>query len=261
MSAHPNDRRVRWVQAMVGAALLISAGCYAAPVKTQAPPASRAAEIAPLPASYEGELPCADCPGIIMRLALYDDHTFNLLSIYRERGVVRPEAGTWSVSPDGLTLSLVIAGAERQMLYAVRGADVLTQLDIEGKPIESTLNFDLTRVLDVPLEGPVWTLVQLGSESVNRPAGAPDATLQFQKDGARVAGSTGCNRLSGGYEDAEGRFTLQRLVTTRMACAAGMDLEQPFLDALARVTAFRIVGRTLELLDAAGVPLLRFHTA
>ena len=35
-----------------------------------------------LPASFSGDLPCADCPGIRYQLDLFSDHVFFLRMIY-----------------------------------------------------------------------------------------------------------------------------------------------------------------------------------
>ena len=75
----------------------------------------------------------------------------------------------------------------------------------------------------------------------------------------RVSGYSGCNRFSSLYTIRPGAgLALALLAGTRMACV-GPDLETPFLRALSRVQGYRITGSHLELLDAAGVTLLRFE--
>ena len=44
-----------------------------------------------------------------------------------------------------------------------------------------------------------------------------------------------------------------------MACPAGVDTEKVFLDALPRVTRWRIVGEHLEFYDASGTVVGRFE--
>ena len=66
-------------------------------------------------------------------------------------------------------------------------------------------------------------------------AGIPDranATLNFTTEGG-ISGSTGCNRYSGSWTEADGLITLSPLAVTRRACApALMDMEQTFTSAL-----------------------------
>jgi putative lipoprotein len=75
----------------------------------------------------------------------------------------------------------------------------------------------------------------------------------------QVGGAGGCNRLTGGYELNGGRLSLGRVASTIMACAEGMDTEKAFMDALGRVSGWRIAGQQLELLDSAGNVIARFE--
>lgn len=110
-----------------------------------------ASPFGPLPATFDGVLPCADCPGIRHQLNLMDDHVFHLRLTYLERPAAGDldDIGTWLVSPDGRTLILA-GGRERQALFAIKGPDTLRMLDLEGNEIESSLPYDLTRTADVP---------------------------------------------------------------------------------------------------------------
>lgn len=102
---------------------------------------------AALAGTFTGTLPCADCPGIDTTLALRGDGTAALTEVYQERdGEAEPAAGTWTVEEAGTRLRFDPedkASADR--LYAVTSGDELTQLDMEGNPIESSLNYSLTR--------------------------------------------------------------------------------------------------------------------
>ncbi len=109
-------------------------------------PAAASELFAPLPATYTGVLPCADCPGIRYHLDLQADHVFHLRLTYLER----PEAGdlddigSWALSSDGRTLILK-GGHEGQEMFAIKDAQTLRKLDLEGNQIESTLPYDLQR--------------------------------------------------------------------------------------------------------------------
>jgi uncharacterized lipoprotein YbaY/heat shock protein HslJ len=96
--------------------------------------------------TFEGLLPCADCPGIRYRLALSSDQAYELRTEYLDRpdGVV-DEVGSYVLSPDGKTL--VLEGSrEGPRYFAIAAEDRLTQLDTKGDPIASSANLDLVRV-------------------------------------------------------------------------------------------------------------------
>ena len=101
-----------------------------------------------LPATYSGVLPCADCPGIRYTLNLWPDGVFFLRMTYlgkgRGEGGSFDNIGVWTLSADGKTL-ILRAGREAPMMFAIKSADVIRKLDLEGKEIESRLNYDLVR--------------------------------------------------------------------------------------------------------------------
>lgn len=74
-----------------------------------------------------------------------------------------------------------------------------------------------------------------------------------------VAGSGGCNRLSGGFELDGDRLRFGRMAATRMKCPDGMEQERRFLKALEQVLGYPIRDSHLELLDANGAVTLRFE--
>lgn len=99
----------------------------------------------PRPGSFEGTLPCPDCPGIAYQLALFSDNAYYLRRQYLEspNGIV-DEVGTWAVSTDGKTLALY-GGGEGPSFFAVKDPDRLTKLDAEGRPMASLADRDLKR--------------------------------------------------------------------------------------------------------------------
>ncbi len=102
-----------------------------------------------------------------------------------------------------------------------------------------------------------WTLVELAGMPVRA---AREAFLEFDPAAARAAGSTGCNRLSSGYEQNEEALKFQGAVSTRMACPApAMELEQRFLKALTAVAEFRMERGMLVLVDGAGQVVARLR--
>jgi heat shock protein HslJ len=92
-----------------------------------------------------------------------------------------------------------------------------------------------------------WVLTELDGQPIPDTARRNAASLQFFTKENRVAGSGGCNRITGGYERT-GRDGLKfsRMVSTKMACP-GPDLETPFLRALDQVDNFSIAQGVLTL--------------
>ena len=69
--------------------------------------------------TYEGVGPCADCPGMKMRLTLNHDGTFVLTSTYLERPVAPATVrGTFAWQASGNAITLDAQGGGQQ--YAVR---------------------------------------------------------------------------------------------------------------------------------------------
>ncbi len=103
-------------------------------------------EFAPLPATYVGMLPCADCPGIRYHLNMFADNVFHLRMTYLERPAAGDldDIGSWALSSDGRTLILK-GGHEGQEMFAVKGPQTLRKLDLEGGEIASSLPYDLER--------------------------------------------------------------------------------------------------------------------
>jgi copper homeostasis protein (lipoprotein) len=100
-----------------------------------------------LPASFEGDLPAADGPGLRYHLDLFPDQAFVLRRDYLGRpGEAQvDEIGTWAVSGDGGRLTLQGERAAPVQL-SIGDSRTLRLLDREGRQIESRLNYDLTRL-------------------------------------------------------------------------------------------------------------------
>ena len=108
------------------------------------------------------------------------------------------------------------------------------------------------------LRNTYWRLVFLESQAVRRAPDQREPSLVFHEDG-RLAGSDGCNRLIGRFEEQSGTLEFSGLATTRMACPEGMEQASRFVQALDAVHDYRIIGETLEMRDAAGELLMRFE--
>ncbi|HMN45806.1 MAG TPA: META domain-containing protein [Povalibacter sp.] len=128
------------------------------PAAGAVPQPSSAAQSVPqqLPALYSGTLPCADCPGIRFDLDLRANHVYVLRMTYLERDTSVDDIGQWSIQEDEV-LTLTGSG-ERPSAWAIRDVDTLSKLDIEGKPIESNLNYTIVRQPDYTALEPHLTM-------------------------------------------------------------------------------------------------------
>ncbi len=128
-----------------------------AAVRTAAPlsagPAALLAEVT----GWRGELPCADCAGILTTLVLDPDGSYALdeayLGLSAERiadgDTLMGTRGRWTASLDGGRIRLT--GEDQGPRYLrLTGEGTLRQLDREGGEIESEHNHELSRLPDIP---------------------------------------------------------------------------------------------------------------
>lgn len=93
--------------------------------------------------AWEGEIPCADCPGIVYSLNLKKDNSYSEKLVYLEKSV-EPfvNNGTWSMSADSIIILTPSAkGSSRQ--YLLYNGEYVEMLDGDGKKIEAKLNYKL----------------------------------------------------------------------------------------------------------------------
>ena len=109
---------------------------------------------------------------------------------------------------------------------------------------------------DDPLTGTSWWVEDIGGAGV---VDRSRSTVEFFEPG-KVAGNSGCNRYTGGYERDGDVLKFGNLAGTMMACPdALMDQERRFHQAMAQVSSWRIDPQTdlLHLLDAGGETMIR----
>ena len=113
-----------------------------------------------LPATYAGEIPCADCSGQRLVLTLFPDHTFRLRQTYVSVAGGKDEdhydLGRWARAQDDGDQLRVKGGTEAPRFFRFVDKDRLRMLDNEGRGILSKLNYDLVRQADFdPVAGPM----------------------------------------------------------------------------------------------------------
>ena len=148
---------------------------------------------ATLPATFLGVLPCADCAGIEHHLDLMSDGSYALRMRYLGRDEERAfdDIGTWALSSDGITLALK-GGREAPVFFSIEDGDTLRKLDLSGRPIESSLDYELRRA---------------GTFAPVEPRLAMRGMFRYMADAADFAECTTGRRLpvamEGGYVDLE----------------------------------------------------------
>lgn len=115
--------------------------------------AARAAGVLPgdVPASYEGELPCADCTGIRYHLDVLPDGMYFLRTEYAGKARVSDAVGHWTVSADGTRLILA-GGRSGPLGFAVEGPVTLRLLERVGQGFAGPGKYVLTRTAFRPIE-------------------------------------------------------------------------------------------------------------
>jgi copper homeostasis protein (lipoprotein) len=102
----------------------------------------------PLPASFVGALPCADCLGVFYLLTLFPDHVYFLRMGYPDSEASIDDVGRWVMSSDGKVIMLKGA-RETPLMFAVQDGATLRLLNLDGDEIFSTLNYELRRSVGV----------------------------------------------------------------------------------------------------------------
>jgi uncharacterized lipoprotein NlpE involved in copper resistance/surface antigen len=102
-----------------------------------------------LPASFSGDLPCADCPGMEYHLDFHDDGSYRMRTTYQERGPNGTgkdvdDTGAWQLVMDGARVTLR-SDSNTTTTFAIVDPDTLRLLDKGGKEIKTKLNYDLKR--------------------------------------------------------------------------------------------------------------------
>lgn len=105
-----------------------------------------------------------------------------------------------------------------------------------------------------------WRPVEIAGKSVTLAPDQREPHFVLTGDGNRVHGSTGCNRITGSFEESTDGLRFNGLATTRMMCPPPIaELEAAFLKALNATTSHRIIGDAMELLDVSGALLMRLE--
>lgn len=245
--------------------------------------------------TYEGVMPCADCPGIKTRLTLRQDGSYEVASEYIDRkAALRVERGRFVWLPGGNAVRL--EGEARGQQFAV-GEGRLAWLEPGAAPAwPQPARYVLTLAaapaaatpaareasaapaarevsaapaapvapgVQGPLESHRWTL-DAATDATGKPIAGLGANgaraVVFHFAGGRLGIEGGCNRSFGGYRiDAEGRLIVDRMASTMMACDPVLmkvdDDLAALLAAPMKIEVAQGATPTLRLTDAKGATL------
>lgn len=132
------------------------------------------------------------------------------------------------------------------------GTSLLNLVDASQKTVMTL------RKSDIDFLNGAWQVKAVNGKTIN----VDQARLVFDVDANTVSGNAGCNRLMGEISRnprVSAALQLTNLATTRMTCP-DIQTESQLLIALEEVaTAKRKNDSTVELLDAAGHPVVTLH--
>jgi copper homeostasis protein (lipoprotein) len=149
---------------VISTGLMCAMGCLsvatAAEGKSASTPPAASSRGETLPATYVGDIPCADCSGQRLVLTLFPDHTFRLRRTYVGVAGGKDEdhydLGRWARAQDDGDQLRLKGGTESTRLFQFVDKDRLRMLDNEGRDIRSKLSYDLVRQADFdPVAGPM----------------------------------------------------------------------------------------------------------
>lgn len=244
-----------WGSGLILACWVGLAGCMAQSGGTAVPdPAHNSRNALDWAGTYEGVTPCADCPGIRMRLSLQDDGRFALSTQYLDRQVApQTVVGPFTWNGAGDTVTLEGDGGGRQFRV---GEGRLLLLDRDGGvPSWSAPHRVLTRQppadagtsapkppadkadasLAQALRDNRWTL-QAATGGDGRPLDAllvPGHPFVMNFDGERIGVQGGCNQMSGSWQlHPYNELRVGPLASTMKACEGPLMAADKAMSAL-----------------------------
>lgn len=205
--------------------------------------------------TYQGTLPCADCPGIRYTITLNGDNSYLLKTRYLEKGdSVFTESGTFSWDENGGKITLADRGEKFQV-----GENRLFHLDMEGNRITGNLadHYILTKFTG-EITNRYWKLIEVNGQTVADGSTQKEPYIQLNTEGNRLQATGGCNGLGGTYELKDpNRISFSQLIGTLMACE-NMEVENGLKRALESADSYYVQGDTLQLFRARMAPLAKF---
>jgi len=205
--------------------------------------------------TYEGVLPCSNCPGTKTRLTLNYDGSYQLVSqVQGSQNMEKSLNGVFMWQPSGNAITLDDRGGRQQ--FSV-GEGRLTLLRPQGGASQSaTANLVLTLAAPAPHNGDLeqqlgryrWTLVSASDANNRRIPSLPpgqDRSVVLSFAGSRLSVQGPCNRFVGGYQvTSANQLTVNAAASTMMACdPALMRADSALSNLLAKPLRVEMIGR------------------
>ncbi len=211
-------------------------------------------------AVWEGNLPCADCETLDYQLTLKADKSFDEKSLYRGESLSEVhETGTWVMNNDSV---IILKQGETVLKYFSFHGQHLEMMDLEGKPIESSLNYQLQKLtiqdMELLTEGR-WRLMEMNGERILVADTAKIPTLAFDVSNKKIQGRGGCNNYSGSFTIKANMIEFGPIMSTKMACTDMMEIETAFFGMLSEKTLEHHVADGKLYLGEANTGLVFFR--
>lgn len=111
---------------------------------------------------------------------------------------------------------------------------ILARVEAEKKSRRKASNFFGTH----------WQLKRIEGKAVN----STRAFIKFDKEKSAAGGNGGCNGFGGDLEKSGSRIKISNVISTKMFCENGSDVENKFLSRLERVSKYEIKNGRLFLM-------------
>jgi heat shock protein HslJ len=212
-----------------------------------------------LEGAYMGIIPCANCPGIFVRIT-FSGNTYKMDYQYQEPDADKETfEGTFQWDAEKNVITLGNLDKSSFPVYYKSGKNSIIQLDIDGREItgESEENYVLVKV-DTNLTGKRWKLTEIMGNPVTETEGTKPAYITFNIEDDKVYGNSGCNSFSGTYRlKPENKLTFSTMISTRMMCI-DMEIENKMNKIFPAIDNYVINGNKLSLNGIEANPLACF---
>ena len=205
--------------------------------------------------TYEGVLPCSNCPGTKTRLTLNYDGSYQLVSqVQGSQNVEKSVSGVFMWQPSGNAITLDDRGGRQQ--FSVGEGRLKPLRPEDGASQSPTANLVLTLAAPAPHSGDLeqqlgryrWTLVSASDANNRRIPSLPpgqDRSVVLSFAGSRLSVQGPCNRFVGGYQvTSANQLTVHAAASTMMACdPALMQADSALSNLLAKPLQVQMIGR------------------
>ena len=207
---------------------------------------------------YANVIPCPDCEGIQTTIVLNKNMTYTKSWRYvgKEMNFTREE-GTFSWNKAGNEITLNNVDKKQNAIRYFVGENKLTQLDMDGKPIEESIRNRYTMEKVSNIIGKRWNLIELNGTEIN-PDEQGKAYFILHVEDNRINGNGSCNSFNGVYTLNNGnRISFSPMASTMMACM-NMEIEMQLFKIMGMIDNYTINGNILSLNKARMAPLAKF---